>query len=62
MTEQATSTERMLLFCCLDCHPDRRGEPVSRTDLAARMGRHRKEHPDHGRTVVGYEGPGRADA
>lgn len=64
MSEQATTTtERVLRFCCLDCDPvdgvdgrdvDRVGEPVTRTELATRLGRHRKEHPDHGRTFVGY--------
>jgi hypothetical protein len=63
MTEQpTTTTERTLLFCCFDCHPDRHGEPVRREDLATRLGRHRREHPEHERTSVGYPAPGDSDA
>jgi hypothetical protein len=62
MPERETTTERLLLFCCLDCHPDRRGQIVARTDLAAVLGRHGTEHPDHGQTTVGYPGPERPHA
>jgi hypothetical protein len=45
--------DRLVFFQCFNCHGREQRVEVERRFLAAILGRHRQEHPDHDQAIIG---------